>query len=1067
MKPFLQVIAEAYSKRYSDLSDFIFVFPNRRSGTFFRHYLNKALPKGKIVFAPRITTISDLATEISGRFADNRFDLLFTLFDAYCEISSEQNRQMPEFDSFRKWGEVVLSDFNDVDMSYVDAAEIFSNLRDFREIETDYLTEEQRNVMSQYFGIADFREHFDHFWKAYDYRADNEENAEKHTTEIKERFSQLWQILSELYTKFNQKLEKENLSYPGLAYRLAADKIHEKGSDAIEARKIVFIGFNALTKCEWLMFTNLKKLLTDTEIGEEPFADFLWDDSSSFLADEKSSAGRFIRKDIKQFPHPQWINLEECNAAESMPAITIISSPSNAYQAKIAGETISQIARKKCEELKIEDKNKGSESDCSDIDLFADAATAVVLPDETMLLPILYSIPKEAKNINLTMGFSLKLTSASSYVQLLRRLQRSKRTTDGQWCFYAPEVIKLFSHPFLIAICGTTAVMKLRNHIQWLRKYQVSTEDIVEFCPKAEPLLYPLEGEDDALKGASYLHNAINLAYDALINRPDREMVVKTRLDTDYLQVYDDAVRRLLTAVEAHQLRMNYSTFFSLTDRLLISETVNFEGEPLEGLQIMGMLETRCLDFDHIIIPSLNERIMPRRFRTKSFIPAGLRKAYGMASTAYEESLFAYYFYRLIGRAKTVTLIYDARDAGPQTDPSRYIQQLKYLYAKDNLTLKNYTFSLNDSKRSKISISKTPQTVEVLREFLNPKSREAFSASSLLRYLDCPLKFYFSKILKLSVEEKPMDGLSPIMIGNIIHRFMMEIYLGEENSHKYIPQGISVSKEKIESILSDDERFNTLLRHCINRELFKNREEKIDTPLNPGILMSAKPLGKQIRNILRRDLKLAPFKIYGAEFTIDCKLPLSNGLSANLTCTIDRLDSAASPQSEADYRIVDYKTGNIHLWAEEPQLIFSGDFTTKHLYQLQLYANILNIANATGSSSAAQPVPYELAIYNVPRISDDNKSYPSGMGVAIPKVGGDWLLNHLSLNFDDKNLNDLFLDELVALIERILDPEIPFTSTDNEAACAYCDFRDGFCSLCRADSENTQKSQENRPADAE
>ncbi len=1017
MKPFLQSIAEAYAARYHDLSRFRFVFPSKRSGTFFRKYLAEANP-GKVIISPDITTVADLAFELSGRLANNRVDLLFTLYDAYRDLlraNSTDEKDLPTFEAFRSWGEVVLSDFNEVDMFCVDAQELFSNVRNFKEIATDYLTDEQREVMSEYFGEPSYREHFERFWKSYDYKSNNPDASH---SGVRDRFMLLWQTLGELYKALHSRLDNANLAYPGLAYRLALKAIKEAGAETLKCDKIVFIGFNALSKIEWLIFREISKL-SSPGIEGETIADFFWDDSSPVLKEKNCSAAKFIFKDSWQFPPPAWADLSASDASNHFPELKIISSPSNSFQTKIAGTELDLI------------RERGDKE-------FDNAKVAVVLPDENLLLPMLYSLTENIDEVNLTMGFSIRLTSAATYVQLLRRLQSHKRISSDAVFFQASDVIKLFSHPYLMAICGTETIMRLKGWIYGLRKFMVSQEDICKRCPSAAKLLRPLMPEADANEARTYLEDALLLAADALRRGKNADRRLKARLDIDYIEVYADALRRLSTAIHTHDIKMSPNLFFTLTDRLIGGESVNLEGEPLTGLQVMGLLETRCLDFDYVVIPSMNERIFPRRMRSRSFIPLNLRIAYGMPAAGYDESVFSYYFYRLISRARSVSLIYDSRTSGLASgDPSRYLLQLKHLYAKDKISFEEYRFGMGRVEEAEIVLDKTCQTNAVLSKYVGLDAEKAFSASSLIKYMNCPKQFYFEKILGLKTEDNLNEGLDPITIGNIVHKTMLEIYLPEHLRYKFLKDGVLIDSEMLQRILDNQESLRAIIARITLQEKYPNNNE---LSLSPDLEILSDVILRQVQGLIRADLAQAPFYIHGLEFSGDTYIKLTDGRNVKFTYTIDRLDrSAIDP--DAKFRIVDYKTGNLHVTPDSIEKAVTADYSGKHLFQLQLYANLLNISDETPGR------PLKTVIYGVNHAAffEDSPTAVKKLSdcVVIPSIEKKPLPDHLSLTTDEgRNFNDAFMENVCSTIEEILNPNIPFRSTQNNKACTYCPLRD-------------------------
>lgn len=1019
MIPFLQCVARNYADRYADLSRFCFVFPSHRAATFFRKYLAGAIA-GKTIVSPFTITMSELADTLSERIPDTRIDLLFTLYDAYRSLqpdASDKERKTG-FDAFRMWGEVVLADFNEVDLWNVDADEIFKNVRDFREIETDYLTEEQRSVMDEYFGgAAPYKEAFDHFWKNYDYKSDKKEGREKRDTEIKQKFSLLWQTLAPLYAAFNRLLDERGLTYPGKAWKLALANVSEKGLEGKEFDKIVFVGLNALTKAEFMLLSQLKRMTVEIDSRREPVADFFWDSTPALLADEKSSAGRFVRRDVKHFPQPEWADMSECDASRSMPAIEVAASPSAALQTKLAGAYVSALDTKQV---------------ATDY-----ANVAVVLPDENLVLPMLYSLPEKVHKVNLTMGFPLKLTSASSYVRLLRRLQLTKTFSTGETMYRAADLVRLFSHPFLLAMCPGAKVQNLKRHIIDLRKYRVSRAEAVAICPEAKELLEPLAGKATAAEAFSWIEAALEAAYKAIKRPKSKDELLSPSLDRDHIVFYGDAVRQISTALKQHSIDVNANTFLSLVERLLAGETVSFEGEPLEGLQVMGMLETRCLDFDHLIVLSVNERILPRRARTRSFIPAGMRRAYGMPYAGYDESLFAYYFYRMLGRAKTATLIYDARDNSPQTTPSRYILQLKHLYAKHHACFTDYSFMLESAKRTTMEVTKDSTCLDLLEPFkadADADKPKYFSSSSLTKYLDCPLKFYFNTLLGVDPPSDSVDGLDPIMEGNVVHNVMMQVYLPVHLRRQWLPAGHLIQAADIDRVLADEGALKKMVETEVNKELYgKNHPEKWNAELNPLIRMSADMLLRQVKDILNYDRSQTPFMLYGVEVPEKIRFDIGGGREVNMKCVIDRIDDISGKTDEAGQkllRIVDYKTGTTHVSAATPDELFAGSYKAKHFYQLQLYANIHNRLMATDR-------PMAMAVYDVKAISSKgDKKKP----LAIPTVNKKLLPDHLS----EAGLNDGFLDAVSSTIREILDPGVPFRQTDEEKSCTYCTLKN-YC----------------------
>lgn len=1054
--PFLNSIAREYSRRYNDLSRFIFVFPNRRSGTFFRRYLHDFLD-GRKMLAPEITTISDFIENYTDSVVDSRIDLIFTLFNSYRSILSEngvKQDELPPFESFRKWGDVVLADFNDADMFDVDVCQLFKNVRDFREISTDFLTDEQRELMAEYFGMTDCRSCHEHFWNSYDYHDDANERSE---VDIRGKFMKIWELLAPLYERFNSDLASRGYIYSGHAYREFARRLNDEGPDFIEAEKIVFIGFNALSKTEWLIFNKLSRSFTKIDGRTESLADFFWDGSGFAFESAESSASRFIHFDRKNFPQPEWADISDSDASGYCPEITVIASPSNSMQAKITGKIVGETL------------DAGAPP----------VATAVVLPDESLLLPMLSSLPDNVKEVNLTMGYELRLTSVASFIDTLLRMQKSiRKDPAGNPAFRASDVRLLASHPFVQKAIGLDEVMRLRGWLREQRKFMVTEAELMTFMKKLKPLCSPLPRKATAAQAITYLDEALKCVAAIVAPRSsedeEKKSDVSSQLDYDYICVCRNSLRQLAEAMDEHSVSMSQNEFFFMLRRMLGGETVDFQGEPLKGLQIMGLLETRCLDFSHLVIPSVNERIFPMRLRRRSFIPDNLRRAYGMASASYQESIFAYYFYRIISRAQTVTLLYDSRSADMQTgDPSRYIHQLLHLYPKVNVREREFRFSIVTPKNTPRTFAKDDAKVRDMFDSLHAsgKSAKYLSASSLQTYLDCPVQFYLRQILGIYPEEET-EGIDAITQGSVFHHAAQSVYL-------HLTGSVPTPEHPCPVLVSDIDRAlqwfdhepdfsassgvgESIVHESFNHELYKIKDSRMASDkdyrqkaqsqlamkLSHSGEIVAREIYIQIRRLLECDRKLAPFDILGLEIKKNVTFDL-DGKPVNFTFTLDRLDRLYPNSARPLYRIVDYKTGSVHMKAASIEDASRASYDAKAFFQLQLYANLLKMYLA-GAGPAPDIQRLATVVYDIPGIvqSGDGICYASILLPDEKKEGSKKareLETYDSLMLPDGNFNDYFMGELRNTLRDIFDMSKDFEPTKNEAACTYC----RYANLCR------------------
>ncbi len=1061
MIPFLQSVAEAYKSHYSDLSDFTFVFPNKRSGTFFLKYLSSISPSP--IIAPEIFSISDFIIELSGRIPDSKINLIFRLFNCYKKLLGPGENI--DFDKFRSWGEIVLSDFDEIDMQLVEPAEIFKNVKDFKEISTNFLTDEQYKVMEEYFGYKNSRDVSPSFWK--DFEKTDEDSP-------RGKFFYIWQILYPLYNALESDLASQGLTTTGGAYRLAFQHVNDiyngfRNGESIplqsplrHKKKLVFIGFNALSRAEFRIFGLLHKMTVSIQGVKEPFADFLWDATGPFLSDPDNPAAHFINLDRQFLPSPEWCeSFIEKSDTDSLPeVINVISVPSNSAQIKVIGSQLDILLDKIAsgQLLKIEGNEKLKKSLEEEVKRLHPellnteeikkaklkialnrylnrAKVAIILPDENLLQPLLYSLPEKVENLNLTMGYPLRQTAVVSFITLFRRMQmRRTKTSSGEPGFLMNDIRSLLAHPYMQQIFGSISINKFLSVLADEHHFAIPSSRFNALGTEAEVIFSPFNPKAKPTETVGLLINILRLIEGGI--QEDKVSFINGKMERTHIGRYLDALNILKDSFTAFDIDMHFSSVFMLADRLISSETVSFEGEPLAGLQIMGMLETRSLDFDYLFIPSVNDKILPRKARSRTFIPNSLRHVYGMPPANYQENIFAYYFFRLLSRAKCAWMTYDSRTGdGSSGGISRYLLQIKHLIAPEEISFREGTFDLAVSRYHNEEVNKTGYIKNELNLYLREgiiddiKPRK-FSASSLATYISCPMRFFFEQILCIKTEEESSESIDAITTGNIIHRAMMELYLPEEQQKIFLPEPILISREKINSLLNDKEYLKKLLIRTVNAEHFKLPDDKLDRPLQGSAAFTLPGLLKMVENILLYDLKQAPFLIYGCEMKGDFRIPLSTGDIVNMTCSIDRIDRDASDPS-APLRIVDYKTGHVSLECDSIDDIFSPDGSGKNIFQLYLYAFLLSVLINERYPQLAEQLPdyMEVEIYNVLKILDNNPKI-----LKHPMIG--------KMDAKDTSIHKTgFLQHLDETISELLNSDIPFKRTPNEDNCSFCSLK--------------------------
>lgn len=1009
---FLGAVAAACASRFEDMTDICFLFPNKRSSTFFMQSLSESLGH-RTILAPEVLDVGTFMARVSGREPAGRIDMLFRLYNVYCSLagrteSLRSEEDLLDFDRFAPWGETLVGDFSEVDQYDVEAPALFKNVRDYRSIASNFLTDEQIEVIERYFGYRPAVSDVEGFWKT----VGEPENYSR----LKGKFVELWKLLPELYSGLSAGLEADGLAMPGSTFRQALTRVAESGREVLPWSKVIVVGFNMLSTTEAELFAAMRDLNDDCG---EPYAEFFWDATGPVIGPQNrktNTAARAMRRNMRHFPSPEWARPWLASAERGeLPDITVAAAPSNAAQTKIAALTVSEWIQKFPVQEVISPR------------------TAIVIPDENLLMPLIHSLPPEAGNVNLTMGYSMRFTSVASFIYHLRRLQTRRGKTGGREGYLRDDISLFLAHPLVHVLIGTDVANSINTALGEQRLRIVTPEWIEPMSPKLAQLLKPLPADAGPEETVDYIDSVLRSLDEALRRKTDTGAIphVNTKIERSLIADYRLAMSRLLSAVRQQRIDVHWNGVFHLVDRLVSGETVPFEGEPLEGLQVMGLLETRALDFDRLIILSMNDKIMPRRSRRRTFIPDTLRRGYGLPTASQGEELAAYYFYRLISRAKTVELIYDARagEGMRSGGKSRFLMQLDMLHAPGRITHDNYTFSLESHGSVTPAVSKTPRVMEMLNEYLLKKDGRNLSPSALMNYCKCQVKFYYKNVVQFNDDTESADYIDPITQGNIVHSAMLWLYFSEGKRRKYLRRGerIRLTSEDMDRMLADRENTERIVRRAVNKEHFHLPEEELDRPLYGTVLMVAERLMTQIENVMRHDRSLTPIELIGGEMGDGTRMKVGDSPEVNMRYAFDRVDMVASPDGEGRIlRIVDYKTGGSHVKAETPEDIFNGNYKAGYLLQLQLYANLL--AERVKKEEGVDVTRVGMHIYDLNTIEE---------GSVQPTVGDRIIRSH-------DELQDDFLPGLERVLTDIFNPEKPFEPDSTEENCRFCAFR----SLC-------------------
>lgn len=957
MIPFLYNVAQAYYKSYGqDISRYTFVFPNRRAGIFFQHYLSQIA--GRPIFSPEILTVTDLFEKLSPYKKADRIEMLFLLYDIYIRVSSSTET----FDEFLYWGEMLLNDFDDVDKYLVDAQQLFRNIHDLKEIDAgfDYLTESQIEAIRR-------------FWS--NFLPIGENNKKKD-------FLEMWEVLFQLYTSLREQLHNKGMAYEGMIFRDVTERLANDIDYKLPFEKVIFVGLNGHSKSEETLLKYLHK---------RKIADFYWDYSSPLVRDPQNKASFFIDRNKMLFPTQLTLEPEELSM--DLPVVEVIGIPSAVGQAKYVHSIIKSL---------MDEKQITSSTQAMN--------TALVLPDENLLLPALYSIPGEIDKINVTMGYSLGNSSISGLMEHVFELQRNIRRSENYTGFYYKPVLAILNHRYITNVASDEAKALRTNIIQY-NKTTVSFQDL-QSHPLFQLIFRPVFNWQDIPYYLQSILSTLNRTLSVNEKNEGKDEDINARsidIECEFIVEYYKTINKMDEALRNVSPEMSVDTYFKLLRKLIVGISVPFRGEPLSGLQIMGVLETRALDFDNLIILSMNEGVFPLKKAASSFIPYNLRKGFDLPTYEHQDSIFSYHFYRMINRAKRIYLLYDTRTEGLQTGGvSRYYNQIKHLYNDSfDIREKLAVYKVSSTESLAISIQKTPRIMEKMNVFLQGGDKR-LSASSINTYLNCPLQFYFSVVENMEEEDEIAETIEASTFGTIFHSIMEWLYEPFK--------GKMITADLLHNISKNNKLLTEMIERSFAENYFKSEKVKRLTGQN---YLTGEVLRKYIRQVLATDAKLTPFVYIDSEERIKKDYLLPSGKVVSLKGIIDRVDEV-----RGHTRIIDYKTGKGVLRYKEMKDLFDKEMKDrpKAVMQVFMYSHLYMLDHP---DKILEPGIYYL------RNLFDTKFDPD----VISKSGrGDGRITDFS------EYRPEFTGYFDACLEEIFDPQVPFSQTPTGEACKWCIF---------------------------
>ena len=847
MTSFIQDVLIDLKNKSIDLSQLTFILPSKRAGTFLRHEISNIT--SQTIFSPEILSIEEFVEELSQLKQLTNTELLFEFYQVYLEQTAS-NGKFESFDSFSKWAQTLLQDFNEIDRYLIPSKHIF-----------DYLS-----------AIQDI----------------NHWSLEKNRTPLIENYLSFWESLNSYYTNLSNTLINKGLGYQGLIYREAVDNL-ETYLQSNSTKQHVFIGFNALNTAESTIIQ---------ELIQNGIAQIYWDIDNAFINNQNHDAGYFIRQHksnwnyFKNNPF-KWLHSNYIQDKK----ISVIGIPKNVGQAKYIGELL----------FKLKGNNKSLNN------------TAVILGDENLLIPVLNSLPQQIGPLNITMGFPLKSIPLASLFNQLMLLHKENASA-----FYYKDTVAILAHQFIRPLFKQDDFdlsEKLFAHIHLNNIVLLSAKDLIAILPEKKELIELLFGNWSNSPHKA-LQNCLELILEIksnLTNHKDENL-----LALEYLFHFNGIFNVLNELNTQYKFINTIKVLHSLYNEILSSETLDFQGEPLQGLQIMGMLESRVLDFETVIISSVNEGILPSGKSINSFVPFDVKLENGLPTYKEKDAVYTYHFYRLIQRAKNVYIIYNTEpDVLNGGEKSRFITQLE-IEGIHNLT---QTIVTPKTPRVPIAVNIVPKTKAVIAKIYTVVQK-GLSPSSLTNYVRNPIDFYYQKILGIKEYDEVEETVAANTLGSVVHNTLEDFYKPLENKML-----------TVDIIKAMKLQIDTRVTHHF-KSIYK------DGDMSKGKNLIIFEIAKRyVSNFLNKEIEVLnqghTIKIVEieTELKIDFEIEELN-TTVTLTGKVDRVD-----EYNGQLRIIDYKTGRVE--QNKVEIVNWEDITTDYTkysksFQVLMYAYMMN-----------------------------------------------------------------------------------------------------------------------------
>ena len=953
MNTFLHYVAKDIIQKYgNNLSKIAVVFPNKRASLFLNNELARLTDKP--IWSPAYITISELFRQHSELQTANPLKLVCVLYRVFQKVTGSNE----SLDHFYGWGQLMITDFDDIDKNMADADKVFANLSDYHEFDdVSYLTPEQEEILKRFF--SNF--------------------SSEHNSELKKRFLNIWSNFREIYHSFNETLAEEGLAYEGQLYR----KVVEEGCLDLKYDKYLFVGFNMMQKVEQELCNKLQK---------EDKAAFYWDFDKYYLNPKKqginmsSGAGHYISQYLEYYPN-ELDNMDEeiyDNLAKNKD-ISYVSATTENIQVRYISKWLLEKERYK-----------------------AGKRTAIVLADESLLQTVIHCIPKEVEKVNITTGYPLAQSPITGLVKQLISLQTLGYRKDlDKYRLHWVQI--LLHHPYIKYISEKS--QEIFDDLNSQKTFYLSKEQL---------------GKDDNLK----------LLFSNAYSNDDSKLTTNSKLlhwIIDVLRIVgtgiglaeesndplaEESIFRMYTLlnsmvalVDDNELDVDLITLEKLINQVVQSTSIPFHGEPAEGIQIMGVLETRNLDFDHVIVLSCNEGKLPKGINDNSFIPYAIRRAYGLTTIDNKVSIYSYYFHSLLQRAGDITLVYNNATSDGQTgEMSRFMLQLM-VESGHKINKLNIVAQQTPQHSLPEGIKKTPEIMNIINEI------NRLSPTAINTYIRCQLRFYYRYLQRIKEPENDDNEMNNAFFGSIFHR-VAELFYEPYYRNKQL-----IQKEDIDRALKNKALIDACVEQAFREILFKV-SKNTHVEYNGLQLINRQVIKDYFIKQLKIDQQLCPFRIRGLEKSVYEDFDIKGTRIVKIGGSIDRLDELERPGKQPVIRVVDYNTGtNNSTNVKSLEEVFTDENLKNHTdYYLQamLYSLIVR-------DQSKENLPVSPALVFIQKQGTDN----ADCTLRINKEPIE----------DIATYSDEYREGLINVVSDIFNPELTLLPTEDINRCASCPYK--------------------------